>query len=170
MNPRAFNQLSRLIPYTRLVTQDGGFPSAIRDQDELVRIDSFDALKGIPTRQRKQVVVKMAGAHNRAARSHGVVIGTSATGTRWAEALGQMAKVGAPLAVQEYRSPKRVDVPVWSVLGGRPELENPFTGKLLIRPWMIGGQLVSATGFLTVPNTAKLHGTTTGAEIPLNFG
>jgi hypothetical protein len=170
MNSRAFQQISRLVPYTRLVTQEGGFPSAIRDRGGLVTIDSFSALKEIPTRQRKQVVVKMAGAHNRAARSHGVVIGTSATGTRWAEALDQMAKVGAPLAVQEYHSPRRVDIPVWSVLGARPELENPFTGKLLIRPWMIGGRLVSATGFLTVPNTTKLHGTTTGAEIPLDFG
>lgn len=170
MNPQAFQQLSQLAPYTRLVTQDDGFPSAIRDNGGLVRIDSFDALKGIPTRRRKQLVVKTAGAHNRAARSHGVVIGTSATGTRWAEALDQMAKVGAPLAVQEYRSPRRVDIPVWSVLGARPTLENPFTGKLLIRPWAIGGQLVSATAFLTVPNTTKLHGTTTGAEIPLNFG
>jgi hypothetical protein len=170
MNPRAFHQLSQLIPYTRLVTASGGYPSAIRDKNELVRIDSFDALKGIPTRQRKQVVLKMAGAHNRAARSHGVVIGTSATGTRWAEALDQMVKLGAPLIVQEYRSPRRVDVPIWSVLNGQPELENPFTGKMLIRPWMIGGQLVSATAFLSVPNTAKLHGTTTGAEVPLNFG
>jgi hypothetical protein len=59
---------------------------------------------------------------------------------------------------------------VWSVLDGRPKAENPFNGKLLIRPWVIGGRLVSATAFLAAPNTTKLHGTTTGAEIPLNFG
>lgn len=170
MSTRTFAQLSRLVPYTRLVTQDSGFPSAIRAGNELVRLDSFDALKAIPNRHRKQVVVKTAGAHNRAARSHGVVMGTSATATRWGEALDQMAKIGAPLIVQEYRPPRRVDVPVWSVLEGQPRLENPFNGKMLIRPWMIGGRLVSATGFLTVPNTTKLHGTTTGAEIPLDFG
>lgn len=170
MSSRNFNRLSQLVPYTRLVTQDGGFPSAIRDRGELVNVGSFDALKAIPTRHRKQVVVKTAGAHNRAARSHGVMIGTSATGTRWSEALDQMVRIGAPLIVQEYRSPRRVDVPVWSVLEGRPKLEDPFNGKLLIRPWAIGGQLVSATGFLTTPNTTKLHGTTTGAEIPLDFG
>lgn len=170
MNPRAFSQLSQLIPYTRLVAEDSGFPSAIRDQDELVRIDSYDALKGLPTRRRKQLVAKTTGAHNRAARSYGVVMGTSVTGTRWAEALDHMLKLDAPLAIQEYRAPRRVDIPVWSVLSGRTEFEDPFSGKLLIRPWAIGGQLVSATAFLTTPDTSKLHGTTTGAEIPLDFG
>jgi hypothetical protein len=170
MTPHTFSQLSQLVPYTRLVTSNSGFPSAIRDRGNLVRIDNFDALQAIPTRLRKQVVVKATGAHDRAARSFGVAIGTSSSGTRWAETLSQMLKLDAPLAVQEYRPPRRVDIPVWSVLSGRPVLENPFNGKLLIRPWAIGGELVSATGFLTVPDTTKLHGTTTGAEIPLDFG
>ncbi len=170
MSPEAYTLLSQLIPYTRLVREDGGFPSAIRSQGELVRLDDMDALRGLPQRFRKQVVVKMTGAHDKAARSYGVMIGTSASGTRWGEGLTRMFGVAKQLAVQEYRPPLRVNVPIWSMLSGEPVLENPFTGKLLVRPWVIGGRLVSATAFLTVPDTTKLHGTTSGGEIPIDFG
>jgi hypothetical protein len=170
MAPQTYTMLSQLIPYTRLIRKDDGFPSAIRDGDKFVRVEDIAALRGLPNRLRKQVVVKTTGAHDRAARSYGVLMGTSASGTRWGEALNHMFAATTQLAVQEYRPPQRVDVPVWSVLSGKPELENPFTGKMLIRPWAIGGRLVSATAFLTVPDTTKLHGTTTGAEIPLDFG
>lgn len=170
MSPQAYTMLSQLVPFTRLVRENGGFPSAIRDGDKLVRLDDMAALRGLPNRLRKQVVVKMAGAHDKAARSYGVLMGTSASGTRWGEALNRMFAASSQLVVQQYRPPQRVNMPVWSVLNGRPELENPFTGKMLIRPWAIGGRLVSATALFTVPDTTKLHGTTTGAEIPLDFG
>lgn len=170
MHPTSFALLGQLIPYSRLVGRTSGFPTAVRLHGQLAPLDDLDALRTLPNRQRKHVVVKTAGAHDRAARSHGVAIGGSVTGTRWGGLLDAMLDFGAPLVVQEYHSPKRVDIPVVSVLSGQPQLENPFTGKLLIRPWVIEGRLVSATAFFTAPDTSKLHGTTTGAEIPLDFG
>jgi hypothetical protein len=170
MSPAAFRLLQGTLPYTSVVNSVASFPLTIQIGEDLVQVSSYDDLKALPMRQRKQIVAKSCGAHPRAARSHSVVIGGSVSGAKWAQLLDQLIGLDVPFILQRFRPPSRLQVPVWSVLSGEPKLENPFTGKVLVRPWVINGQLVSATAFVTTPDATKLHGTTTGAEVPLSFG
>jgi hypothetical protein len=169
MNPQAFGLLTQVLPYTRLIGLDGSFPTAIRHKGRLVDLSTYQEVRGLGQRPREATLAKLCGANPNASRSHGVVLGVTCSGAKWGRLLDELIGMDAPVALQEFRPPARMNVPVWSVLGDRPELEEGFVGKVLVRPWAINGQLVSATAFVSAPGAQKLHGTTTGAEIPLQF-
>lgn len=130
--------------------------------------ESFAALCAQQTKAIHGLVAKTAGAHSQAARSHGVVIGRSCSVRKWEVELRKLAQCGAPVVLQRYAKPAALELPMTSVLDDKTTYEPAFKNRTLVRPWYIGGELVSATAFVQEPST-KLHGKVSGCEVPLSF-
>lgn len=152
------------------------FPQAVVVDGEKLEVESYDHLLALPKRRRGKLVLKAAGAHRKAARSYGVVIGRShknSSRMQWEKAIDGLFALGAPVVMQAYSQPTTHQLPLWSVLGSggmsSPEFDPEFDSRVLLRPWSIGGELVTCTAFVSHSSVHKLHGTTRGAQVPLDL-
>lgn len=167
-----FELLRSTIPYAEVASSDQDFPRNILTEEGFVELSSMNDLESLPKGSRRQLVLKTTGAHQNAARSFGVLMGTSYKGSavKWAEQVRPMFKLGAPVLLQSYIRPALTNVPAWNVLSGNVQAEPEFEGRILLRPWVVGGALLSCTAFV-VPNTmTKIHGNAAGIEVPLDLG
>jgi hypothetical protein len=165
MTATSYELLSRMVPQTVLV-QDGQFSAPFIVDGHC--INELDELGNSTKSVRRQLVVKVTGANDRAARSYGVGIGTSfQSGAAFRDFLGQLLRNRTPFLVQAYTKGQDYSLPTYSVLENAGRVEH-FGCRMLMRPWSIAGVNV---GLVTAsPQSASLiHGTTASAFVPIQF-
>ena len=173
MGYEQYRRLGEALPPSTILhpRSDNSFPAQLHQMRWEGNPDVYETFEALCSQQTKTIhglVAKTAGAHNQAARSHGVVIGRSCSVRKWATELNNLAKYGAPIVLQRYAKPAALELPMVSVLDGGTIYEPAFKNRILVRPWYIGGQLVTATAFVQEPSS-KLHGKVSGCEVPLSF-
>jgi hypothetical protein len=163
-----FRLLCEVIPRSSLIV-NGKFmrPYTLTDGTEVSEVDELFRL---PETQRNAMILKVCGANRRSTRSLGVVMGRGNSRKRWTSLIQELLSLGEPVLLQEFFDPAPMQFPVASVLlGPTPRAEPDFTARFLLRPWSIGGQLISCTAFGVPQETRRLHGSTQGCEVPVDL-
>ena len=142
--------LQKLVPRSRLI-----LPS-----------DSTAGLFDISDADRARLVLKLTGASDRTARSLGVVIGVAQTSLEWEQWIRERVARREPFIVQHRFDTSVEEVAVYNTRTKSPEL---FPCKVLMRPWMLGGQLVSTSCAVTPRWTTKVHGMVDMAVVPVQY-
>lgn len=150
MAPEDFALLQKLVPRSRLVLSS----------------DSTESLFDLSDAARAQWVLKLTGASDRTARSLGVVIGLAQTKLEWEQWIRERIDRREPFIVQHRFDTSVEEVAVYNTRTKSPEL---FPCKVLMRPWMLGGRLISTSCAVTPKWTTKVHGMVDMAVVPVQY-
>lgn len=149
--------ISRLIRFTR-----ADFPIQIGD----LRIRSMDDLINLDAGGRSGLVLKVTGANTLAARSYGVFMGHARRTDDWKAWIVDRCRLRQPFIAQKRFETKIATLAVHNMATGEPEV---FRCRVLMRPWMVGGRLVSSHTCCTPSYTTKVHGMVDMAVQPISF-
>jgi len=155
-----FALLDQFIPCSHLVLGKDSFPCEI----EGYRIESLEDLRNLPSDTRDQLVLKIVGANNMASRSYGVLMGHNLKLNLWQEWIDERLRDEMPFIVQKRFSTAVETLPVLNTKNNAPE---GFRCRLLIRPWVVGGKLISAHTCAVPSSTLRVHGRVDMAVAPI---
>ncbi|MDE2079589.1 MAG: hypothetical protein KGI73_04365 [Patescibacteria group bacterium] len=157
-----FDLLEQIIPDSHLVNGGGSFPCVAAER----RIETLCDLRGLPADVRDRLVLKVTGANTLAARSYGVLMGRGLTQATWRGWIDERMRLAQPFIVQRRLETGLAQIPVFNTKLGQAEL---FGCRILIRPWVVGGELVTAHGCAVPSNTLRVHGRVDMAVLPFRF-
>lgn len=144
--------LQMLIPRSRLIDPRKPFaPIRLLDKG----IHSYSDLVRLDAAGREQLVLKVTGANNLAARSYGVLMGHAQPEGNWREWLAARASLGQPFIVQRRFETSVEHIAVWNTTTRSAE---PFACRVLLRPWQVAEELVTTHTACTPHTTTKVHG------------
>lgn len=151
LDSATFQLLNRLLPDSHLVRSDTDFPFTV----EGITIDSLSALCSLPPRVRDGLVMKLSGANTLTARSYGVIMGHGLSQETWGDWVLERMQRQQPFIVQRRLETGTIDLPVVNTGKNIGEL---FHCRVLLRPWSVGGKLVSVHACAVPSNTLRVHG------------
>jgi len=154
--------LQELLPDSHLVRSAADFPGTVGN----VSVTSLAELRALPDEARNRLVLKICGANNLAARSYGVLMGHGLSAETWASWIDERLQTGTPFLVQARQSTAVLRIGVKHTGINAPEL---FNCRVLLRPWTVGGQLVSVSGCAVPSNTTRVHGRVDMAMFAVNL-
>lgn len=146
-----FALLSDLLPDSHLVRSETDFPFSVNG----LQISSLHDLQTLPAEARDRLVMKRSGADTMTARSYGVIMGHGLSQQTWGEWVTDRLRELQPFIVQSRLETGVIDLPVMDTRHKRGEL---FRCRVLLRPWVIGGNLVSVHACAVPSNTLRIHG------------
>jgi hypothetical protein len=158
----AFDVLDQMLPDSHLVMGNTFSPCTVAGH----RILSLEALKELPEEVRNSLVLKICGANVLASRSYGVLMGTGITRGTWVKWIEERFRLQQPFIVQRRLETGVAQLPVLNTKFERPEL---FGCRILFRPWMVGGMIVTGAGCAVPSNTLRVHGRVDMAVYPIVF-
>ncbi len=166
LKPGAFELLDKIMPDSNLIhfkdKEVRGFPCTVA----AYRIDSLDHLRTLPESVRNGLVLKVSGANTMAARSYGVMMGHGLSQETWSRWIDERVKRKQPFIVQRRLETGVARIPVLNTNRACPEL---FAARVLLRPWSVGGELISASACAVPSNTLRVHGRVDMAMAPVVF-
>lgn len=162
LDERAMELLEEVLPKSHLVINLDDFPANMGD----MVINDLAHLKSLAEKNRDGLVLKVAGANPKAARSYGVLMGSGLPQVQWIDWIHDRLAAREPFVIQKRFETSIERVAVMNTSLGRPEI---FDCRVLIRPWWIGDQLVSASGCAVPSSTLRVHGRVDMAMIPILF-
>jgi hypothetical protein len=151
LDDATFRLLDKLLPDSHLVRSRENFPFSV----EGTAIDSLAALCALPPAVRDGLVMKLSGANTLTARSYGVIMGHGLTQKTWSEWVDERIRLEQPFIVQRRLETGTIDLPVVNTSRDVGEL---FRCRVLLRPWHMGGQLVSVHACAVPSSTLRVHG------------
>lgn len=157
-----FAVLDAVLPDSHLVRSASDFPMTVSD----IAIPNLDALRHLGEGERDRLVLKIVGANTMAARSYGVLMGHGLSEATWQAWIDERLQMHQPFIVQRRLDTGIMQIPVLNTNLGRPEL---FHARVLLRPWQIGGNLVSANAVAVPTNSLRVHGRVDMAVVPVVF-
>ncbi len=158
--------LDKLLPDSHLVRGESDFPLTVAD----ITIRDLSALRSLGVLQRNQLVLKVTGANELAARSHGVLMDRDLDQHAWRAWIDARLQAGVPFIVQQQMTTAVVHLPVQRLERNGPTDAELFPTRVLIRPWSLGGKVVSAHAAAVTHATRKAHGMTDMAVHAVDFG
>jgi hypothetical protein len=178
--PDLYDLLDQVMPASCLVLpggQDGltaeGFPFRLPlPGGNSYTVESLDHLYRLPSSVRSEVVLKVAGANNQAARMYGVLMGKALSDEIWEHWLDSRLRGGQSFIVQQRHRSQVLHVPVLNWTTGVAER---FASRALLRPWAARtngtskGYLLSSTLTLVPKETERVHGMVDMAQGPIRF-
>lgn len=105
--------------------------------------------------ERENLVVKVSGANALSARSYGVRMGAELNDVEWSEWIDARLAQSEPCVVQRRLDASKVDIAVHNTARGAAEV---FNCRVLMRPWVVGGEIVSVQGTAVPSNLTRVHG------------
>ncbi len=168
--PEVFTLLKQVLPDSHLVdTADaerlaGSFPCHVAG----ATIGSMERLRTLPADVRDRIVLKVVGANTLSARSYGVLMGHGLTDATWREWIDERIMHRQPFIVQRRIETGVARVPVLNTSRGQNAAEL-FNCRLLLRPWVVNGEVISVHGCAVPSNTLRVHGRVDMAIIPVNL-
>ena len=158
----AYGILSELLPDSHLVMNGTEFPCVVADSE----IGSIAHLRRLDRAIRDQIVLKVCGANHLTARSYGVLMGHGLKQNQWQNWIDKRLEQRQPFIIQRRVPTAVAHLPVKNTKTGYPEL---FSCRVLIRPWVVGGKLVSASCVAVPSSTMRVHGRVDMAVAPVVF-
>jgi hypothetical protein len=158
--------LDKLLPDSHLVRNEADFPLTVAG----ITIPNLEALRNLGVLQRNQLVLKVTGANELAARSHGVLMDRDLDQHAWRAWIDARLQAGIPFIVQQQMTTAVVHLPVQRLDRSGPTDAELFPTRVLIRPWSLGGRVVSAHAAAVTHATRKAHGMTDMAVHAVDFG
>ena len=158
-----FATLMELLPESHLVVHGQDcFPFTVAG----FSIENLQSLRDLPKEARDLLVLKITGANNLSARSLGVLVGAAQSEDTWRVWLSERQARQQPFIVQ-----RRFDTSVetLAVLNTRTNAAEAFRCRVLLRPWVVGGKLVSSHNCATPHWTTKVHGMVDMAVQPVVY-
>lgn len=163
LSEESFRILCDLIPPSHLVRfSDADFPFRIGN----IEVRSLDDLVNMKASAREDLVLKVTGANDLAARSYGVFVGHAHKESDWREWLLDRIRGRMPFIVQQRFETSVETLAVHNMATNAPEV---FRCRVLMRPWMVGGRLISTHTCATPHYTTKVHGMVDMAIQPIEF-
>lgn len=150
------------IPESYFVKGSSSFPFTVNG----TRIESPHELAALPEETRDQLVLKVCGANDQAARSYGVLMGKGIKSSDWSGWVTDRVHSQEPFLVQKMFNTGVIRVPVWNT---KQEHGQLFRCKVLMRPWVVNGTVLSVHA-CAVPHTVhKVHGMVSMAVAPVQL-
>jgi len=159
-----FEVLDEVLPHSYIVGEDGSasFPMKIGD----ATIESLEDLKNAQQNVRDNIVLKICGANDLAARSHGVLMGIGIERDEWRTWISARRNQHQPFVVQRRLESGIARIPVMNARNGLAEL---FTCRILARPWSFNGETVSVHGCAVPSYLYRVHGMVDMAVVPFTL-
>jgi hypothetical protein len=157
-----FRMLDTLTPRSHLVEGTGSFPCNLG----VCTVSTLEELREFPAEVRDRLVLKVAGANALASRSYGVLMGYGLKQIDWAGWIAEREKQNMPFIVQECFTTAVETLPVLNTRNSAPE---GFRCRILVRPWVILDELVSAHVCAVPSSTLRVHGRVDMAVVPCVF-
>lgn len=151
LDETTFQLLDQLLPESHLVRSRQDFPFTV----EGTTVESVEALCALPSGVRDGLVMKLSGANTLTARSYGVIMGHGLAQNTWHEWVEERLRLEQPFIVQRRLETGTIDLPVANMSQNIGEL---FRCRVLLRPWHMGGQLVSVHACAVPSSTLRVHG------------
>ncbi len=155
LDPATFAILDEILPDSCLVRSSADFPVSISTAAGRYEINSLKELKRLPADARNLFVLKVTGANDKAARMYGVFMGNNLSDEVWSEWIEERFRLDQPFLIQTRFHTAVLRVPVLNTKRGCPEL---FSSRIMIRPYMLNGRIVSASATVVPSYTERVHG------------
>lgn len=155
--------LQEVLPDSSLVVSEKSFPCVVAGKT----IGSIHALRELAEDGRNSLVLKICGANTLAARSYGVLMGHGLTQRTWQDWIDERIGNRQPFIIQRRVEAGIAEVAVKNTARNHPEL---FSCKILLRPWLVGDEIVSVHACAVPSNTLRVHGRVDMAVLPVEFG
>lgn len=162
MDAETFSRLDALLPHSHLVRSASDFPCTIAN----MTIQSLKHLSDLHERDRDSLVLKLSGANALTSRSYGVLMGHGLSQETWRTWIAERMQARQPFIVQQR---VETDVARIPVLDTRFRSGEVFNCRVLLRPWMVGGELVSVHTCAVPANTLRVHGRVDMAVAPVRL-
>lgn len=162
LSPEEFETLTMLIPGSQLVLPDAKLNFVVAG----MQVTCYEDLLNAPDAVREQLVVKITGANELSARSYGVFMAHAHKLADWQQWLKDRRDRREPFIVQERFVASIEDIAVYNTTTDTAE---PFRCRVLLRPWVVGDQLVTTHTACTPHWTTKVHGMVDMAVQPIVF-
>ncbi len=163
LDTEEFNLLLKVLPDSHLVLPekpDNSFPLNIAG----MTIGSLGALKRLPLGKRDELVMKVAGANTKSARSYGVLMGHGLKDKDWINWIDERLELKQPFIVQQKLKTEVIKLPVRNISEKKDEL---FRCRVLVRPWIVSGRVVSGMATAVPYTTERVHGMVDMAMSPI---
>ncbi|MDQ7814780.1 MAG: hypothetical protein RDU25_03190 [Patescibacteria group bacterium] len=152
-----------MIPQSHLVAfERNDFPFTVAGK----RIRMLEDLISLDIEGRDKLVLKITGANRQSARSYGVFMGHARNEQDWRAWLLDRIKSNEPFIVQQRFETSIETLGVWNTSMKAAEV---FRCRVLLRPWVVGGRLISSHNCCTPSYTTKIHGMTDMAVQPVEY-
>lgn len=158
-----FDLLLEILPDSHFITDTQSFPFRISNYE----IQSLTELRTVTPAARDELVLKICGANKLASRSYGVLMGHGLSQTKWEQWIDNRIKNKEPFIVQQKVQTGIARMPVRNTKRNCAEL---FNCRILIRPWVIFGEIVSASCIAVPSDSLRIHGRVDMAVAPVVFG
>lgn len=162
LEPAVISTLDDLLPNSNLVLSESSFPLRAGG----MFIASLTELSVLSQDIRDGLVLKICGANALAARSKGVLMGNGIRADEWSDWVFERIKLRQPFLVQRRIQTAVAHIPVQHTKRNCPEL---FHCRVLVRPWEVGGEIVSASGCAVPSSTERVHGRVDMAVCAIRF-
>ncbi len=149
-----FNLLLEVLPDSHLVMPgklENSFPVNVAG----MTIGSLDALKHLSEERRNELVMKVAGANTKSARSYGVLMGHGLKERDWTDWINERFEFNQPFIIQQKLKTEIIKLPVRNISEGKDEL---FRCRVLVRPWAVNGKIISGLATAVPYTTERVHG------------
>lgn len=158
-----YQLLCEVLPDSHLVNDVQSFPFFVGKY----YIDSFYELCNLSPAVRDNLVLKICGANKLASRSYGVLMGHGLSSTTWTTWIMERIENKQPFVVQQKIETGIARMPVRNTKRNCAEL---FNCRILIRPWVVLGEIVSASCIAVPSDSLRVHGRVDMAVAPVVFG
>lgn len=158
-----FALLQTLLPDSHLIVSKESFPCTVAG----FTIESLQELRKLPQEVRNQLVLKICGANTLSARSYGVFIPHGFPKEAWQTWLDERIQNKQPFIVQRWVESSVERLPVKNIARNTTEL---FGCRILLRPWLVGNEVVSVSCYAVPARTFRVHGRVDMAVVPVEFG
>jgi hypothetical protein len=155
---KLFNLLLQILPDSHLILDQSSFPLRVSG----IEIESYQELYTLSQEARNRLVLKITGANPFSARSYGVFMGHNMPLEAWQKWLST-EREGFPFIVQESLDTKVVQVPVHDIKLG---YAKTMSSRILVRPWALGNELVTAQVTAVPSYTRRAHGMVSMSLMP----
>lgn len=162
LDSNTLSLLKEVLPDSSIVIPGKPFVSTIKGRT----IGTLQELREMSEEGRNALVLKVCGANTLAARSYGVLMGHGLSQKVWADWIDERMAKDQPFIIQSRVDTAVARVAVKNTKYGHPEL---FSCRVLLRPWVVGGQLVSIHACAVPSSTLRVHGRVDMAIVPVEF-
>ncbi len=162
LDPQTFSVLDQILPDSQLVRSASDFPLRV----DGVHAHSVSELQELPAAKRDSLVMKLSGANTMTARSYGVLMGHGLNQATWRDWISERLNQNQPFIVQRRLETGIVQLPVFNTKLAAGEI---FNCRVLLRPWMVGGEVVSVHSCAVPSNTLRVHGRVDMAVAPVRL-